>query len=344
MSRRVLWVSPVSNLAGVARHFIDAAREGIPGYELHVTAPGGPLLDELDQLGVPTYRAALDGNPIRAARTLRRAINHVRPEIVHSHLARADFLTTAATMGLPVQVVSTEHGIAADARLYNKGRLTSKAKRALHTMRLRRSDAIIAVSESTRDLIRRAWHPHHDPIVILNGVDRQESRQQAPGHRYLSLSRLAPEKRIEDAVRAFTALPEQATLTVAGDGPERDQLMSLVEELGLSDRVTFPGHVDSAKAFPEHDVLIQLSAWENASYSILDAVVHGLGVVATPVGGNPEILPDHCLTPADDQDRLRTLLTDQAADLDQRPTIPEGWPTVSEMTAQIAAVYDRLVR
>ena len=347
MTRRALWVVPVSNLAGVARHVLDAAKQGIPGYSLEVAGPAGSLLEELTRLDVPVHPVALDGNPATSVRALRTVIQSVKPAVVHSHLAKADFLTAAATLGLPCKVVSTEHGIAADAQLYNRGKLKATVRKVLHHLRSRRFDALIAVSESTKRAMIRAWRPATQVDVILNGVNRPAGIVREPGTRFLSLARLAPEKRISNAIDAFATAAEDlpsASLTVAGDGHERDSLIAQAHSLGIGDRVHFPGYVAADKALASHDVLLQLSAWENASYSVLDAVAHGLGVVATPVGGNPEILPNHCLTAAGDTGRVAHLLREQAIDVSARPTLPEGWPTVPEMTDQIAGLYERLMR
>lgn len=346
MTGRALWVTPVSNLAGVSRHILDVVREGIPGFTVTVAAPSGPLLDELSTLGVDHVSLPLDGPPTRALARLRRVIAEVRPHVVHSHLARADFLVAPASVGMPCRLVSTEHGIAANAQLYNEGRAAAALRLRLHHVRTRRFNALIAVSESTREQMIRAWRPTTPITVILNGVDRTSQPAPGPGVRFLSLARLAKEKRIEEAIRAFAEIVEElpdATFTVAGEGPLRDDLVGLAASLGLADRVTFPGHVDAPDALRSHDVLVQLSAWENASYSVLDAVVNGLGVVATPVGGNPEILPEQCLSEADDVPRLRQLLLAQASDVSRRPSIPEEWPTVSEMTSQIADLYGKIL-
>lgn len=345
--RPALWVTPVSNLAGVARKIRDAATVGLPGYSLTVAAPAGPLLDRLDELGVPTLALSLDGSAAEAVRELRASIRALRPAIVHSHLARADFLVAAATVGLSTHLVSTEHGIAADERLYHRGRAKALVRRALHHVRSRRFDALIAVSESTKREMIRAWRPTTAISVVLNGVDRPELPPRQPGAQFLSLARLAPEKRIPDTLRAFARLAvdvPHATLTVAGDGPEREALVQLAKDLGVGARVTFPGFVDPHEALAHHDVLVQLSAWENASYSVLDAVAHGFGVVATPVGGNPEILPAHCMAQADDAQRVTDLMHEQAFQVEKRPTLPPHWPSVSDMAAQIAAVYDRVLR
>lgn len=347
MSAVALWVLPVSNLAGVARHVLDVARVGLPGYELQVAAPSGPLVQELRGLGVVTHELPLDGSPGRAVTALHALLRRVRPRVLHSHLARADFLAVAAAAALPVHLVSTEHGIAADSRLYHRGRAKTGIRRALHRLRTPRFGALIAVSRSTQQQMIRAWHPPHPVQVIHNGADPAGTPPRPPGHRFLTLSRLAPEKGLDATLEAFAAVAARnadATLTVAGVGPEREALIAQAGRLGLGERVSFPGHLDPASALASHEVLVQLSVWENASYSILDAVTHGLGVVATPVGGNPEILPVHCMVDSHDLLRVADVMLEQATLPALRPKLPEGWPTVASMAQQIAATYDRLAR
>lgn len=344
MTPTALWVSPVSNLAGVARHILDAARAGIPGWELHVAAPQGPLLDELAKLGIPSTPLPLEHGTTRTASALRGIIGALRPRVVHSHLAKADFLVAAAAIGMPAKLISTEHGIAADPRLYNTNPVKAWLKQQAHSRRCRRFDRLIAVSHSTAEQIQRHWHPSTPVTVVLNGVDRPEympARQ--PGKRYLSLSRISREKNISAIVRAFALLDDDATLTIAGDGPDHAAVARLVEQLQLGGRVSFPGFLDAQRALAEHDVLVQLSKWENASYALLDAAVNGLGVVATPVGGNPEILPPRCLVVAEEVDAVVQCMREQA-ELDARPVLRESWPTVAEMTQQIARVYMEVSR
>jgi glycosyltransferase involved in cell wall biosynthesis len=89
----------------------------------------------------------------------------------------------------------------------------------------------------------------------------------------------------------------------------------------------------------EHDVLSMLSVWENCSYALLDAAARGLGVVASDVGGNPEVLPDRCLVDADKPTAVAAALAAQGLDPSARPGL-EGWPSVTEMCARIAEVYE----
>lgn len=78
---------------------------------------------------------------------------------------------------------------------------------------------------------------------------------------------------------------------MAGTGPLAAALRAQAEDLGVADAVDLPGFVEPWETMAEHDVLVQLSAWENLSYTLLDAAAAGLPAVATDVGGNGEILP-----------------------------------------------------
>lgn len=80
-------------------------------------------------------------------------------------------------------------------------------------------------------------------------------------------------------------------MTLAGAGPLEGELRAQAEALGVAEAVDLPGFVEPWETMAEHDVLVQLSAWENLSYTLLDAAAAGLPAVATDVGGNGEILP-----------------------------------------------------
>ncbi len=158
----------------------------------------------------------------------------------------------------------------------------------------------------------------------------------------LSLARLAPEKRLPALLDGFAALHREhpdARLTIAGTGEEEATVRAYVDRLGLGDVVRMPGFVDPDAAMAEHDVLSMLSVWENCSYALLDAAARGLGVVASDVGGNPEMLPDRCLVDAHDPTAVAAALAAQGLDPAARPGL-EGWPSVTEMCARIAEVYE----
>lgn len=334
-----LWVSPVGQPGGVGRHLTDVARVGIPGWRLVFLVPPGVVADELRATGAAVVTGPIgpDFGLRDSVSTLRRVVKRLRPQVVHTHLSYADIVSPIATGGLAVKLVSTEHGIAADDLVYHGSRARSRVMAAVHTARLRRFDAAIAVADATRDAMRAKWH-RRDIVVVPNGIDAPERPTRRPGLRIASIARLSPEKRIDALIDAFAlvrTMQPDATLTIAGDGPLDGTLRS--RAAGVPG-VRFVGHVPADEVLANHDIVVQLSVWENCSYTLLDAMAAGLGVVATPVGGNPELLPPDCLVPADDPDAVAAAILRQGLDTASRPSVPE-WPGVADMTAGIARVY-----
>lgn len=374
--RTALWVVPVGEFGGVARHVLDAfsaaAQGSMPGWRLVLLAPPGPLVDRVRAAG----GAVVDGpfgvgaglRPSLA--TLRHTVSALQPAVVHSHLSWADI---ACAMAFPrafarsgVRLVSTEHGIAADDLVYHGTPWRAVMMGDVHRMRVARADALIAVSEATREAMLRKWRPRVPVRVIRNGIDRADAPgstadpyavdspsspapARGPGLRIASIARLAPEKRIDRLVEAFALVHREhpeATLTIAGEGPLEGTLRAQVSGLGLAAAVTFPGHVDAGELLRHTDVVAQLSVWENCSYTLLDALVAGTGVVATAVGGNPEILSPAALVGADAPDHdpaaVAAALVAQGTRLEARPTLDPTWPTVAQMCAAVADVYAEL--
>lgn len=337
-----LWALPVSDLAGVARHTLDVARQGIPGWRLVFLTPPGPLPAALRDAGAAVLEQPFGpGHGLRASvASLRHAVRTLRPQLVQSHLSYAD-VVAAVAVGRPTRLVTTEHGIARDDLVYHRSAAQARLMAAVHTARLRRFDAIVAVSRATADALADKWHPRRSVTVIPNGVDPVGHAAPTPGLRVLSLARLAPEKRIDALLDGFAALRRdhsQAKLTVAGAGELLKPLQARTAALGLSDAVSFPGFVDPQEAMAGHDVVAMLSVWENCSYALLDAAVAGMGVVASDVGGNPEILPERCLVAADDPDAVAHALAEQGLRTQTRPGLDE-WPDVAAMCDDLAHTY-----
>lgn len=359
----VLWVVPVPDFGGVARHVLDVARTGIPGYRLVVCAPEGKLTERLRELNIPVH--AVPFGPSRGFRTSFASLTHVieqeKPAIVHSHLAYADVIAAAVVNSLKMRrlanpsltvptLITTEHGIAGDDAVYHGTSWRSKLMEQVHRVRLWGTNAAIAVSRSTAEQMRRKWGARRVSI-IYNGVDAPRLRAAVHKHRVptepgapriLSLSRLSPEKGIDVLIEAFAQLRTvypKAHLEIAGEGDLANTLAQQVRELHISDAVTFSGFVDPLEAMGRSDMVVQLSIWENCSYTLLDAKAAGLKTVATNVGGNPEILAPNELV-----DRRQNAFCDSVLEALTRnceASAPSAWTWVTnaEMTAQIAELY-----
>ena len=280
---------------------------------------------------------------------------------MHSHLAYADVIAAAAVNSLKMRrlanrsltvptLITTEHGIAGDDAVYHGTSWRSKLMEQVHRVRLWGTNAAIAVSRSTAEQMRRKWGARRVSI-IYNGVDAPRLRAAVHKHRVptepdapriLSLSRLSPEKGIDVLIEAFAQLHTvypKAHLEIAGEGDLADTLAQQARELHISDAVTFSGFVDPLEAMGRSDMVVQLSIWENCSYTLLDAKAAGLKTVATNVGGNPEILAPNELV-----DRRQNAFCDSVLEALMRNCEASAssawtWVTNAEMTAQIAELY-----
>lgn len=134
------------------------------------------------------------------------------------------------------------------------------------------------------DLEAEARHPHPRPL-----------REQGQPLRVLTLARLVEGKGIDDAIRAVARCHCGAHLTVAGDGAARPRLEGLARRLLPPDRVRFPGWLGSAAArdaFRAADVLCLPTTHDTFGMVLVEAMAHGLPVLARRWGPIPEIVPD----------------------------------------------------
>lgn len=142
-------------------------------------------------------------------------------------------------------------------------------------------------------------------ITIPNGIDKtlyypklNNSTQKNKTHVLLCLSRLAPEKRVEDAIMAMPLILEKnpsVILRIVGDGPDREDLEKLSINLNIRENVEFIGHVPHEEIIKEyHKASIFLLPSDNEGFpnTFLEAISCGLPVITTPVGDLEYIVPD----------------------------------------------------
>lgn len=201
-----------------------------------------------------------------------------------------------------LRLVYTEHGRLSDARPSTKRRLVNPLLSI-------GSAPLIAVSKDLRRYLIESGFPSDRVTVVYNGIDpgatpsmteRVYVRQTLgiPPDAFVAgtVARLAPVKDVPVLLDAFAALSREvghAWLLVVGDGSERPALERQVRDLGCSHRVTFAGHRDDARRLlPALDVFVNCSITEGMSVTILEAMSAAVCVVATRVGGNPELVGD----------------------------------------------------
>jgi len=196
-----------------------------------------------------------------------------------------------------------------------------------------RAARVIAVSSTLRDLALRTW-PEGRIEVIPNGVDvdrfqpctHRDSAEVGGEMLLVVVARLIEIKEIQHLITALSLLPEvmrkRMRVCVCGTGPFADQIHAQVRKAGLADRVDFAGllsYENIPARLKEADVCVLPSLQEGLPLSLLEAMASGLPVVASSVGGIPDIVKDGVnglLVPAADPVALREalvrLLTDPA--------------------------------
>ena len=288
--------------AGVTRHVLDLVRQ-LDGaiYEIDVACPA--LSDLWANLAaepaVRRHAIAPHRQPALAdAVTLRTLLPLVRrADIIHAHSSKAGFLTrlAAAAQGRTSSCVFTPHGWS----FWSASGAAARVYQALERLAARWCRTIIAVSEHERaaGLAQRIGLPAQYR-VIHNGVDLSRfARRSAPiSGRILMVGRLAAPKRQDLAIRAVAALRSQfpdLALDLIGDGPERGRIEALIADLELRDRVHVLGSRDDVPALLSSAQCVLLASDSEACpLSVIEGMAAGAPVVASRVGGTPELIDD----------------------------------------------------
>jgi glycosyltransferase involved in cell wall biosynthesis len=263
----------------------------------------------IDQLG-------REISPLRdlvATLRLARLIRRERPDILHTHTAKAGTVGRVAALlagrHAPPIVVHTFHGHVLRGYF---GPVRSRLFRLLERWLAARTTALIAVSPQVRDdLVALGVAPPERFVVIRLGIEldqrvaggqngRVESRRYLgiPGDRFAVgwIGRMTAVKRTDDVLVAFKRLRDEgidAVLCMVGDGPDRGQLERRAHELGVVRDTLFLGYQeDVAPFYAAFDALVLPSSNEGTPVSAIEALAAGRPVVATRVGGVPDVVQE----------------------------------------------------
>lgn len=229
-----------------------------------------------------------------ARQWLRR--NAQQYDIVHLQ-GRSGFMAAGRIRNVPV--VQTIHGLIGVENRHGKvSRLSDRLHQRWATYWERRAlehvHALIAVSQETLHNIRAlSVHSVHKTRIISNGVELPRQSFRPEGYYFLFIGRLCRIKGIYPLVEAMKRLPEHIRLVMIGDGPERAGLEQAIESAGLQARIQLTGALpqDAVFAYLKHaKALVLPSFFETQGIVLLEAAAFGKPVVATAVGGIPEVV------------------------------------------------------
>ena len=179
----------------------------------------------------------------------------------------------------------------------------------------RKIDCIISPSEFNKNQLVNGKLKYNEIVTLHNFVNESERNEYVLGDYAFYLGRLSKEKGILNLIEAIGDIPD-AKLLIAGDGPERERIEAYISEHKLDGRITLLGYQsqDSIHKYITNSrfVVIPSICNENCPYSVLEAMEIGKPIVASRIGGIPELIADGengYLYKADDINELQKKLT-----------------------------------
>jgi glycosyltransferase involved in cell wall biosynthesis len=343
-------------------------------------APGEESMADLaeregaETLYMPSLRQPV--NPLHDSRALAeigRIARRFRPDLVHTHTAKAGFLgRSGAAVALRPRpaLVHTFHGHVLEGYF---GEAKTRLYRGLERTLAKRTDRLIGVSRQTvDDLVRLGVAPREKFSVIRLGLDLEPFAALAPGsgaalrerlgvpeERMLLafVGRIVPIKRVDLLLRAFARARKSgadAHLGLVGDGEDRARFEALAAELGVDADVSFLGYrrdlTDIASAA---DAAILSSDNEGTPVWLIEAGAGGLAAIATDVGGTSEVVTPETgiLVPPADEAALSGAIAELAANPERRRGMGErarahvlARYSVDRLIADIDALYGELLQ
>lgn len=306
-TKKILLVITKGNQGGAQRYVYDLARS-LPqrGYET-VVAIGGEsgswLQNACTALGIRTVTLTSVARDVSVSQdsaslgALVTLFKQERPDIVHLNSSKIGLLGAVAARltGVP-RIIFTAHGWAYNEKRSLVMRITFWLAHAVSMFLV---DVTIANSAATARRAPIKWKLTAVPLGIENVqfLSKAEARAALaidPNTTiYGSVAELHKNKGLDVLIDAVPYMALNAHVFIIGGGEKRAALIAKMTARKLKDRVTLAGHKDDAaellKAF---DIYVQPSRTESAGYALLEAGLAGLPVVATQVGGIPEIIED----------------------------------------------------
>lgn len=265
----------------------------------------------------------------------------LRPDIVQTHSVKSHFLVRLSGLAGRCPWIAFHHG-------YTDTDFKMRVYNQLDRWSLKRAGRVVTVSKAFKQQLERTGVDANKISVVQNSIDpssfdtvtrasaervRQRLRLSANSRMILSVGRLSREKGHADLVRAFAMFADrhprlEPVLVIAGDGHERQNIENLSAELRVRERVILVGHTEDIKPYYlAAEMMVLPSHSEGSPNVLLEAMAAGLPVIATRVGGVPEIVIDNesaLLVNAGNHKQMALALARVSTDAALREQLAEG--------------------
>jgi glycosyltransferase involved in cell wall biosynthesis len=262
--------------------------------EVAILYPEDIFEEDIEKVDVPIWKLGLNFKyDLRGVMKLISLIKRGKYNIVHVHLFPANLFVSLASLFLPknIKFIFSEHNV------YNRRR-ASKIFKILDAFIYSRYYKIICVSKQVQVALIE-WLPNlkRKSVVISNAVPVSDLSIGSTVKKYdiLFVGRLTKAKGVDILIKAIKILKEkyqkEIKAAIVGEGYLEEELKELVKELGIGEGVEFLGvRKDIEKLMKSTKLFVLPSRWEGLPLTILEAMSSGAGIIATKVGGIPEVI------------------------------------------------------
>lgn len=251
----------------------------------------GPLVKQMKELNIKTYNINMKGPfDLSSAKQLASICKENNIDIIHAQFPRENYIALLSKLfGCKAKVVYTSH-------ININNNLIWKITNFILT---KKNSAIIAVCNSVKSLLILNKYPKNKIHVIFNGVKYKENNNTNEVKNntfvFVTLSRLSKEKGILFLLESIKILSTKTSkpfkLVIAGDGPMEEEAKAYVKNNNLKNYVELLGFcTNTEEILNKGNAFVNSSQSEALSFAILEAMAEGLPVIATNVGGNPDII------------------------------------------------------
>lgn len=328
------------------------------GVQVHVVCANAALAEGYRRSGVEAtvleLRHKLDLTHAARLRPILRGA-----DVVHTHDRRAGLLARPLARTLGARVVDTYHGLPEEiaGEVGGSGFVPDGTpRRRLATVRgylkleaaLARLGVVVVPSKALATYLQKHGFPQERLRVIPNGIDLRRT-VPAPAHEPLVVATAAyliPRKGVDTLIAACSRVAQPLRLEIFGDGPLRAQLEQQAADLRVD--VRFHGDVaDARERLEAVDLLVLPSRGDNLPVAVLEAMAAAVPVVATRVGGIPELVVDGetgVLVDVDDPEAMAAAIQSLAADPERREAYARAGASRAAALFEVGAVARRMVQ
>ncbi|MDD5071742.1 MAG: glycosyltransferase family 4 protein [Patescibacteria group bacterium] len=366
--KTILYLITQSELGGAQRYCLDLASALKNEFNVIVAFGGkgekSALAEKLKKNSIKYYalpRLQRSISPINdwlALIQIVKLIKKVKPDIIHLNSSKISILGSMATLCVARYAlrVYTAHGWVFNEPLPFWLKLFYKYAEKF-TARFK--DKIICVSEfdyktalEEKICSKQKLITVHNGIAPIDFLPRQEAREKLnlPENQFIigSIGNLYKTKGFQYLINAVNILIANyqlpITLVIIGEGGERKRLTELIKKYKLEDNVILAGRIpEAARLLSAFDIYVCSSVKEGLSYTIIETMLNGLPIIATRVGGNPELVENGqtglLINSQDASD-----LADKIKELKNNPELQQEISTKARIKAQEEFNLEKMIR